>query len=194
MEEKVIEELKKGNLVIMPTDTIYGIIADATKEEVIKKVYDAKERSYDKPLLILVSSEEMLEGLVEEIPDKVRKIIKKYWPGPLTILFKKSKKVPDLLTANSEFVAIRMPKDERLIRIMNQLQKPVISTSANISSHESITNPNQLEPRMKAKINCIIDEGTVNNEASTLIKVENDQIIILRAGSIAKKLQEDIFK
>ena len=194
MEEKGIEELKKGNLVIMPTDTIYGIIADATKEEVIKKVYDAKERSYDKPLLILVSSEEMLEGLVEEIPDKVRKIIKKYWPGPLTILFKKSKKVPDLLTANSEFVAIRMPKDERLIRIMNQLQKPVISTSANISSHESITNPNQLEPRMKEKINCIIDEGTVNNEASTLIKVENDQIIILRAGSIAKKLQEDIFK
>ena len=76
MEEKGIEELKKGNLVIMPTDTIYGIIADATKEEVIKKVYDAKERSYDKPLLILVSSEEMLEGLVEEIPDKVRKIIK----------------------------------------------------------------------------------------------------------------------
>ena len=175
----------------MPTDTIYGIIGDATNEETIKKAFDVKERSYDKPLLILVSNEEMLKDAVEEIPEQVKKIIKKYWPGPLTILFKKSKKISDTLTANSPLVAIRMPKDERLLNIMNKLNKPLISTSANISSKKAITNPDQLEEKMKEQIDCIIDEGTINNEASTLIKVEDNKIVILREGAISKELKKE---
>lgn len=190
-EEKIIKEIQKGNLVIMPTDTIYGIIGDATNEETIKKAFDVKERSYDKPLLILVSNEEMLKDAVEEIPEQVKKIIKKYWPGPLTILFKKSKKISDTLTANSPLVAIRMPKDERLLNIMNKLNKPLISTSANISSKQAITNPDQLEEKMKEQIDCIIDEGTINNEASTLIKVEDNKIVILREGAISKELKKE---
>ena len=190
-EEKIIKEIQKGNLVIMPTDTIYGIIGDATNEETIKKAFNVKERSYDKPLLILVSNEEMLKDAVEEIPEQVKKIIKKYWPGPLTILFKKSKKISDTLTANSPLVAIRMPKDERLLNIMNKLNKPLISTSANISSKKAITNPDQLEEKMKEQIDCIIDEGTINNEASTLIKVEDNKIVILREGAISKELKKE---
>lgn len=190
-EEKIIKEIQKGNLVIMPTDTIYGIIGDATNEETIKKAFDVKERSYDKPLLILVSNEEMLKDAVEEIPEQVKKIIKKYWPGPLTILFKKSKKISDTLTANSPLVAIRMPKDERLLNIMNKLNKPLISTSANISNKKAITNPDQLEEKMKEQIDFIIDEGTINNEASTLIKVEDNKIVILREGSISKELKKE---
>lgn len=190
-EEKIIKEIQKGNLVIMPTDTIYGIIGDATNEETIKKAFDVKERSYDKPLLILVSNEEMLKDAVEEIPEQVKKIIKKYWPGPLTILFKKSKKISDTLTANSPLVAIRMPKDERLLNIMNKLNKPLISTSANISSKKAITNTDQLEEKMKEQIDCIIDEGTINNEASTLIKVEDNKIVILREGAISKELKKE---
>ena len=187
-EEKIIEELKKGHLVIMPTDTIYGIIGDATDEKVIKKVYDIKERSYEKPLLILVSNEKMLKELVTEIPDRIQQLMNDYWPGPLTILFKKTDKVSPLLTANSEYIAIRIPNDERLIHIMNTLNKPLISTSANISSHEVITNTNQIEPRMREKIDYIVDGGTINKASSTLIKVENDKIQILRAGKLAKSL------
>ena len=191
-EKEIINEIEKGHLIIMPTDTIYGIIADATKEEVIKKVYAAKERSYDKPLLILVSNEKMLNELVTEIPDKVHKLIRKYWPGPLTILFKKSNKVSNILTANSDFVAIRMPKDERLLSIMNQINKPLISTSANISSHAPIININQIEPRMKEKINYIVDGGTINKESSTLIKVDENKIKILRVGSLADQLKKEM--
>lgn len=187
-EEKIIEELKKGHLVIMPTDTIYGIIGDATDEKVIKKVYDIKERSYEKPLLILVSNEKMLKELVTEIPDRIQQLMNDYWPGPLTILFKKTDNVSPLLTANSEYIAIRIPNDERLIHIMNTLNKPLISTSANISSHEVITNTNQIEPRMREKIDYIVDGGTINKASSTLIKVENDKIQILRAGELAKSL------
>lgn len=190
MENDIIKTLKDGKLVIMPTDTIYGIIGDATNEDVINKVYEVKERPHDKPLLILVSNFSMLHELVTEIPKEIEKIIKKFWPGPLTILFKKSSKVSDTLTANSSLVAIRMPNDKRLLNIMNHLNRPLISTSANISSHNAITNPNQLEEKMKEKIDLIVDEGTVNNEASTLITIVNGKIEILREGSLTEKIRK----
>ena len=190
MESDIINTLKDGKLVIMPTDTIYGIIGDATNEDVINKVYKVKERPHDKPLLILVSNFSMLYELVTEIPKETEKIIKKFWPGPLTILFKKSSKVSDTLTANSALVAIRMPNDKRLLNIMNHLNRPLISTSANISSHNAITNPNQLEEKMKEKIDLIVDEGTVNNEASTLITIVNGKIEILREGSLTEKIRK----
>lgn len=190
MESDIIKTLKDGKLVIMPTDTIYGIIGDATNEDVINKVYEVKERPHDKPLLILVSNFSMLHELVTEIPKETEKIINKFWPGPLTILFKKSSKVSDALTANSALVAIRMPNDKRLLNIMNHLNRPLISTSANISSHDAITNPNQLEEKMKEKIDLIVDEGTVNNEASTLITIINGKIEILREGSLTEKIRK----
>lgn len=190
MESYIIKTLKDGKLVIMPTDTIYGIIGDATNEDVINKVYEVKERPHDKPLLILVSNLSMLHELVTEIPKETEKIINKFWPGPLTILFKKSSKVSDALTANSAWVAIRMPNDKRLLNIMNHLNRPLISTSANISSHNAITNPNQLEEKMKEKIDLIVDEGTVNNEASTLITIVNGKIEILREGSLTEKIRK----
>lgn len=190
MENDIINTLKDGKLVIMPTDTIYGIIGDATNEDVINKVYEVKERPHDKPLLILVSNFTMLHELVTEIPKETEKMIKKFWPGPLTILFKKSSKVSDSLTANSSLVAIRMPNDKRLLNIMNHLNRPLISTSANISSHNAITNPNQLEEKMKEKIDLIVDEGTVNNEASTLITIVNGKIEILREGSLTEKIRK----
>lgn len=190
MENDIIKTLKDGKLVIMPTDTIYGIIGDATNEDVINKVYEVKERPHDKPLLILVSNFSMLHELVTEIPKETEKIINKFWPGPLTILFKKSSKVSDTLTANSSLVAIRMPNDKRLLNIMNHLNRPLISTSANISSHNAITNPNQLEEKMKEKIDLIVDEGTVNNEASTLITIVNGKIEILREGSLTEKIRK----
>lgn len=190
MEKEIIKTLKDGKLVIMPTDTIYGIIGDATNEDVINKVYEVKERPHDKPLLILVSNLSMLHELVTEIPKETEKIINKFWPGPLTILFKKSSKVSDALTANSSLVAIRMPNDKRLLNIMNHLNRPLISTSANISSYDAITNPNQLEEKMKEKIDLIVDEGTVNNEASTLITIVNGKIEILREGSLTEKIRK----
>lgn len=190
-EERIISELKKGNLVIMPTDTVYGIIADATKEETIKKVFNAKERSFNKPLLVLVSDKNMLENLVSEISPKAEEIISKYWPGPLTILFPKKDEVSDILTASSPYIAIRMPNDKRLLNIIRKVNKPLISTSANITSKETITEVSQIEEKMKEKISYILDGGVVKNEASTIIKIENDKIEIVRAGLLADELKKE---
>lgn len=190
-EERIISELKNGNLVIMPTDTVYGIIADATKEETIKKVFSAKERSFNKPLLVLVSDKNMLENLVSEISPKAEEIISKYWPGPLTILFPKKDEVSDILTASSPYIAIRMPNDKRLLNIIRKVNKPLISTSANITSKETITEVSQIEEKMKEKISYILDGGVVKNEASTIIKIENDKIEIVRAGLLADELKKE---
>ena len=190
-EERIISELKNGNLVIMPTDTVYGIITDATKEETIKKVFNAKERSFNKPLLVLVSDKNMLENLVSEISPKAEEIISKYWPGPLTILFPKKDEVSDILTASSPYIAIRMPNDKRLLNIIRKVNKPLISTSANITSKETITEVSQIEEKMKEKISYILDGGVVKNEASTIIKIENDKIEIVRAGLLADELKKE---
>lgn len=190
-EERIISELKKGNLVIMPTDTVYGIVADATKEETIKKVFEAKERSFNKPLLVLVSDKKMLEKVVSEISPKTEEIISKYWPGPLTILFPKKEKVLDILTASSPYIAVRMPNDERLLNIIRKVNRPLISTSANITSKETITEVSQIEDKMQEKISYILDGGVVKNEASTIIKIENDKIEILRSGFLADKLEKE---
>lgn len=190
-EERIISELKKGNLVIMPTDTVYGIVADATKEETIKKVFEAKERSFNKPLLVLVSDKKMLEKVVSEISPKTEEIISKYWPGPLTILFPKKEKVSDILTASSPYIAVRMPNDERLLNIIRKVNRPLISTSANITSKETITEVSQIEDKMQEKISYILDGGVVKNEASTIIKIENDKIEILRSGFLADKLEKE---
>lgn len=190
-EERIISELKKGNLVIMPTDTVYGIVADATKEETIKKVFEAKERSFNKPLLVLVSDKKMLEKVVSEISPKTEEIISKYWPGPLTILFPKKEKVLDILTASSPYIAVRMPNDERLLNIIRKVNRPLISTSANITSKETITEVSQIEDKMQEKISYILDGGVVKNEASTIIKIENDKIEILISGFLADKLEKE---
>ena len=89
----IVKYLKKGGIIITPTDTVYGIMADATNDEAVKKVYEAKKRSFDKPLIVLVNSTEMLNDYVLEIDDITKRIINKYWPGPLTILFKKNNKL-----------------------------------------------------------------------------------------------------
>ena len=89
----IVKYLKKGGIIITPTDTVYGIMADATNDEAVKKVYEAKKRSYDKPLIVLVNSIEMLSDYVLKIDDKSKEIIEKYWPGPLTIILPKSSKV-----------------------------------------------------------------------------------------------------
>lgn len=188
--EKIIEEIEKGNLVIMPTDTVYGIMADATKEDVIEKVFIAKKRE-NKPLLLLVSSIQMLEKYVKELNELSKQLINKYWPDTLTIIFDKNDNLSDSLTCGEKTIGIRMPNNKLLLDIMNKINKPLISTSANISSKEVITNINLIEDDLKEHISYILDDGEKTNISSTIVKVENNKIQILREGILANKIRED---
>lgn len=184
----IIENLKSGNIVILPTDTVYAIHADATNIEAIRKIDEAKHSS--KPHLILVSSIKMLEDYTLEINEIQRSIINKYWPNSLTILFKKNDKLSDELTKGSEYVGIRMPNNEFLLNLINEFGKPLISTSANISNEQVITDVSLLDSELKDKVSYIYDIGPLYNEASTLIKVDN-KIEFLREGYLSEQIKKD---
>lgn len=175
----------------MPTDTTYGIICDATNIEAVKKVYEAKNRDFSKPLILLVSDILMLKDYVKGIDSLTQEIINNYWPGPLSILFLKNAKISDLVTAQSPYVAIRIPKSKYLMELIQKIGKPIVATSANISGSNVILNINEIAENLKKKVDFIVDGGTIKSEASTLIKIENNQIFILREGEIAKKIKKD---
>lgn len=183
--------INNGDLAIVPTDTVYGIIADATNEEAIKKVYMAKRRSFSKPLIIMVSNIEMLKKYVKNISDVEKRLIEKYWPGRLTILFKRNNKISDLLTNGGDYIGIRLPDNKELCKLMNMLNKPLVSTSANISDNMTITEISMLEDELKNNISYIVDGGKLNDLPSTLIKVEDEKIIFLREGELASNIRKD---
>jgi L-threonylcarbamoyladenylate synthase len=182
----VIEVIKQGGVVIMPTDTIYGIVGDATNELVIKKVFDLKKREGSKAMLILVSDVDMLNEYVECIGDDAKKLISSFWPGPLTIIFKK-RNVSDLLTGGIDTVGIRCPKDDRLLTIIKSLGKPILSTSVNVSGTLQATSIDLVDESILSNVDLIIDEGICEGVASTIVGLDNK---ILREGEIKEK---DIF-
>ena len=187
--ERICNVIDAGGLVITPTDTIYGIMADALNETVIKKVYEVKKRSFDKPLIVLMNSFEMVEQYIEELSKIERKIIKRFWPGLVTIIFKKNDRLSNLLTGGNDTIAIRIPDNKDLLKIISKLNRPVISTSANITGTEVITSIEMLEKDLIDKIDYIEDGGILNNESSTIIRIDNGNLIIVREGKIADEIR-----
>lgn len=188
--EKIINELEKGNLVITPTDTIYGIMGDATNEETIKKIYRIKRRPYNKPLILLMDSYDMVKEYTKNITNEEDILIKEFTPGLVTIILEKNEKVSNLITANSNYVGIRIPTNQELLEIIKKLGKPVISTSANISDEEVITNISQLDKELKDNIDYLYDGGEVTAKSSTIVKFKNHKLQIIREGILSNKLKE----
>jgi L-threonylcarbamoyladenylate synthase len=186
----LIKNIEDGNLVIVPTDTVYGISCDATNKEAIEKVFIAKQRE-QKPLIVMVSNIDMLKKYVKNINDLEQQLIDKYWPNTLTILFEKNDNLLEEITCGSEYVGIRMPDNKLLLDLMNNINKPIISTSANISGSSVITNTSLIEPELKEYISYVYDDGEKTNVASTLVKVEDGKIKILREGILSSKIKED---
>lgn len=188
---KIIDVLSKGEIAILPTDTVYGLTGDATSLKAIKLANDIKKREKPQPLLILVSNIDMLKKYTKNISDLELEVINKYWPNKLTILFEKNDLLSDELTASSPYVGVRMPNNKLLLDIMNKYNKPLLSTSANIHSKDVITKISLLENEMRDSVSYIYDAGELSTTASTLIKIENGKIKILREGELASQILKD---
>ena len=189
--ERLVEVINNGNIAVVPTDTVYGIIGDATNIDVIHKVYEVKKRDYSKPLILMVSSIDMLEKYVLEINDIEKKLIDRYWPGKLTILFKKNNNIDDLITSGSNLVGIRYPDNKELNELMDKLNKPLISTSCNISSKEVITSIDMLEEDISKHVSYVYDGGVLSDTSSTIVRVNDGKIEILRDGELSSLIRED---
>lgn len=185
----LVDILNDDGIAVIPTDTVYGLVGDATSENVIKKVFEIKQRENTKPLLILISNFDMLKKYVKNISPLELEIINKFWPGPLTIIFQNKKNLSDLLTANKSEIAIRIPNDERLLDLINKLDKPIIATSANIAHKKTITSIDLLEDKIKNNVDYIYDGGFLEDNPSTIIKVIDNKVIIVRDGIISKDIK-----
>ena len=187
------ELLKKGEVVAVPTETVYGLAGDATNGNAIKKIFKAKGRPADNPLIVHISNLEMLDGIVSEFNEDAKQLAKNFWPGPLTIIMPKGKKVCKETTAGLDSVGVRMPANEIAREIILRSGVPFSAPSANISGKPSPTTAQDVFADMNGKIPLIIDGGESDaGVESTVISVLEEIPIILRPGIVTKEEIEKV--
>lgn len=179
------ELIKNGGIVAFPTETVYGLGANAFCEEAIDKIFIAKGRPQDNPLILHVSSIDEVYPLVEEVNENMKMLMEKFWPGPLTIIFKKSSKVSKKLTGGLSTVAIRMPKNKIALELISSSGVPIAAPSANTSGRPSPTEASHVIEDMYGKIDMIIDGGSTGvGVESTVVDMSEEVPTILRPGGV----------
>lgn len=191
--ERAIQILRQGGLVAFPTETVYGLGADALNEDASKKIYAAKGRPSDNPLIIHIAEKRALKELTREIPEEAELLSDAFWPGPLTMIFQKSDKVPFGTTGGLDTVAIRMPGEPISHALIKESGIYVAAPSANTSGRPSPTMAQHVMDDLNGKIDMIIDGGPVGiGLESTIIDLTSKIPMILRPGYITKTMLEKV--
>ena len=187
------EILKNGGLVAIPTETVYGLAANALDGEAVRKIFIAKGRPQDNPLIVHVASLEEIEPLVEKVDPRVYALAEKYWPGPLTVIMKKSALVPDEVSAGLDTVAIRMPSHECAREIIEKSGLPLAAPSANASGKPSPTKASHVIEDLDGKIDAVVDGGeSAVGVESTVVTLATDPPTLLRPGGITPEQLEEV--
>ena len=184
--DEAVKLLAAGKLVAFPTETVYGLGAIATNEKAVKSVYAAKGRPSDNPLIVTVSDEAMVSDYAKEIPERAQKLMKHFWPGPLTILlFVKPNALPKVVTGGLDTVAFRCPDDKLTHDLISKLGYPIVGPSANTSTKPSPTTAQHVYHDLNGKISGIIDGGPTRvGLESTIIDLSVETPVVLRPGEI----------
>lgn len=196
IDEEIItraaEIIKKGGIIIFPTDTIYGLMAQAFDPQVVKKVFRLKGRESEKAMPVLIQSKRQLYQLVRKIPSQASTLIKQFWPGPLTIVFKAKKTVPDIICGEKKSIGVRLPDSSWTRALIKKCKSPLIATSVNPSGYPSSIRIEEIPESIKDKVDLIIDVGpSAMKLPSTVIDMTLTPPKVLREGAISKKnLQE----
>ncbi len=186
--EPAATSLKNGGLVIFPTETVYGVGANGLDREAVQKIFLAKGRNNDNPLILHISDLDMLEKIVKDIKPLERKLMAKFWPGPLTLILNKKNIVPDVVSANLSTVGVRMPNNQTALKLISLSGCPIAAPSANTSGKPSGTNIEDIREEFQGKVDYIVDNGdTEVGLESTVVMVIDDTVNILRPGKITKE-------
>ncbi|MDR0406246.1 MAG: threonylcarbamoyl-AMP synthase, partial [Clostridiales bacterium] len=177
--------LKGGGLVAFPTETVYGLGANALDANAVSGIFKAKGRPCDNPLITHIADKSRLEALVEAVPAAAEKLIDAFWPGPLTIVMKKSRNVPDIVSAGLDTVGVRLPEHPVALRFLTACGLPVAAPSANTSGKPSPTAAAHVAEDLAGKIDAIVDGGKCGiGLESTVIDVSGEVPALLRPGGV----------
>lgn len=185
--------IKSGGVVGVPTETVYGLGANALDSDAVGRIFEAKGRPKDNPMIVHVSCMEEIKPLVKEIPESAKLLAEKFWPGPLTIIMKKTDLVPSVTSGNLDTVAVRMPSHEVMREIIKKSGCPIAAPSANLSGSPSPTNAKYVFDDMNGKIPLIIDGGESNvGLESTVITLAGEKPRLLRPGGVTPEELEEV--
>ena len=191
--KKAGEILSNGGLVAFPTETVYGLGANALDEEAVKNIYKAKGRPSDNPLIVHIAKKEDIVPLVKEVTPNAKKLMDAFFPGPLTIILPKSDKIGKVVSGGLDTVAIRMPINEVAHKVIEAAGCPIAAPSANTSGLPSPTRAKYVIDDMTGKIEAIIDGGDCEyGVESTVITLATDMPTILRPGAVTKEMLEGV--
>ena len=189
--------LKKGGLVAFPTETWYGLAVDPFNPQALARLFAVKGRPADKPVLVLIGGKEDLGRLACSVPEPYHRLMERFWPGPLTLVFPARKGLPDLLTAGSETIAVRYSPHPVAQALISRFGGPVTATSANRSGQPACAMAGQVHDALGADLDLVLDGGgTPGGAGSTIVCCRDDRLICLRDGqldfaSVLAVLQQD---
>ena len=177
------DTIKKGGLVAFPTETVYGLGADALNPKAVKALFKAKKRPLDNPPIVHVGHIQDVYRLAREVPPKAEKLMEKFWPGPLTLIFKRSEIVPDVTVSGLDTVAVRMPRHKVALALIRESGCPIAAPSANLAGRPSPTTANHVLEDLNGRIDVVLDAGPTNiGVESTVLDLTVEPPQILRPG------------
>ena len=183
--ERAAEILRGGGLVALPTETVYGLGANALDRAAVERIFAAKSRPAWDPVIVHVVSQAMLDGLVEEVPEAARRLMAAFWPGPLTLLLKRTGAVPDAVTAGRPLVGVRMPSHSVAMELILRAGVPVAAPSANRFGHVSPTTAEHVLDDLDGRIDAVLDAGpTQRGVESTVLDPSTSPMTIYRPGAV----------
>ena len=191
--EKCAEILRSGGLVAFPTETVYGLGASVFNPQAVRKVFEIKERPFGNPLIVHISGLEQFSSVVAEVPEQAWRLIKAMWPGPLTLVLRKSHRVPDIVTGGLPKVGVRMPAHPVAIKLIELTSVPLVAPSANLSGRSSPTTAEHVIQDLYGRVDAIIDTGeTLLGIESTVVDLTTTPPILIRAGPVLVETLESM--
>ncbi len=191
--ENIQSVLNSGGVIAFPTDTFYGLGADPFNPDALSRIFQIKQRPADKPLLVLIHSLDQLADLTQEVTDSARQLMERFWPGPLTLIFKAAAGLPDALTAGTGTLGIRLPGHPFTRELLETLDRPLTAPSANISNAQELQTARQVENTLGEKLNLIVDGGPApGGKVSTILDTITNPPTLIREGALSRSDLESV--
>lgn len=179
----------RGGIIAYPTETFYGLGVDPFNKEAVERLFELKGRSEKSPVSLIIKDTDMLKRVAQEVPERAEVLMKKFWPGPLTIVFKARSTVPERLVAHTGKIGVRVSSSPEAMKLVEALDSPITATSANPSGRTPPASPAEVIEYFNGSIDLLIDGGRLPGRAgSTVVDITGDKTVILREGEIPGEL------